>query len=316
MVKLILAVLFITYALAEECRDYNSMCSIYARFGFCKSDRKMITNCRKSCGLCEDTVPTSGQTSHGQCGLSMKQDSRIISGSKAVKDAWPWQVSLYYNGQFMCGGSILNSRWILTAAHCVDGFDHRRYTVILGDFDRQFQDGDEQIYDAVRAFHHPDWMRPSQLNHDIALIELDRPAKFNAHVQPICLPKKGEQVPVGKKCYITGWGQYTIGQGGPPAQVLKQSPLNVVSKSKCTNLNTRKMGIKVTDEMLCAGYGPNYPNSGCHGDSGGPFVCQDNGKWVLQGSVSWGSGYCDTSEGYTVFARMSQFIDWINSYIN
>jgi len=207
----------------------------------------------------------------------------------------------------------------LTAAHCVDGFDYTRYQVVVGDYNRNDVDGDEQVYYATTAFHHPNWMRPTQLNNDVALIKLNKPVVFNKHVQPICLASSDDVPTVGKECYITGWGQYMVGRGGPPATILKQSPLKVVSQQECYNVNTRNMGIQITNKMLCAGYGPNSgkPNSGCHGDSGGPFVCQDsNGRWVLEGSVSWGSGYCDTRQGYSVFARISQFRSWIEQYIH
>ena len=119
--------------------------------------------------------------------------------------------------------------------------------------------------------------------------------------------------------HISGWGQSIVAQRGPPTVMLKQSPLKIVDQRQCYYLNTRNLGIKVTNKMLCAGFGPysGYPNSGCHGDSRGPFVCQeDNGRWVLQGSVSWGSGYCDASEAYSVFARITQFRGWIDQYIN
>lgn len=46
------------------------------------------------------------------------------------------------------------------------------------------------------------------------------------------------------------------------------------------------------------------------GDSGGPFVCNEGGRWVLRGAVSWGHGKCRTDH-YTVFARVSNFVDWI-----
>lgn len=67
--------------------------------------------------------------------------------------------------------------------------------------------------------------------------------------------------------------------------------------------------------MLCAGHGPLNPTSGCHGDSGGPFVCQTgtSGSWVLHGAVSWGSGTCNSTQAYTVFAKISHFRDWIDN---
>ena len=116
--------------------------------------------------------------------------------------------------------------------------------------------------------------------------------------------------------FLVGWGQYKVGKSGPPSIKQKQAKLQVVSNEECSNMNTVNMGIPVTDKMVCAGLGPNHVESGCHGDSGGPFVCRANdGVWTLQGSVSWGSGVCKTSQGYTVFARTNQFTDWIAQYV-
>ena len=67
--------------------------------------------------------------------------------------------------------------------------------------------------------------------------------------------------------------------------------------------------------MLCAGK-PGSILSGCHGDSGGPYVCQnDVGLWVLEGAVSWGSSHCDARSVYSVFARVAKFRAWIDKYI-
>lgn len=306
-------------SLAQVCEDKNWYCPMYARFGYCKAEPEQMKRiCPKSCNMCGsggNPKPDGSGQKPDQCGIA-KVEPRIVSGEVAKKDAWPWQISLYYNGQFMCGGSILSPRWVLTAAHCVDGFDYRGYQIVLGDYNRKTVDGDEQVYRAVRAFHHPDWMRPSELNNDMALIELDKPAVFNDHVQPICLPDADSEIPAGTQCYITGWGQHDIGQSGPPALVLKQALLTTVSQNTCYNMNTRNLGIRVTNHMICAGKGPNDPTSGCHGDSGGPFVCRENsGRWVLRGSVSWGSGYCRSSEAYTVFAKISSQVKWIESYV-
>lgn len=76
--------------------------------------------------------------------------------------------------------------------------------ISIGDYNRDDVDGDEQVYRAQQAFHHPNWMFPSQLNNDVALIQLDRPARFDSHVQPICLPDSDEIPLIGTKCYVTG----------------------------------------------------------------------------------------------------------------
>jgi len=320
----LVAVSCATSPLNFVCRDYSRSCKLLAKLGFC---RILVNNgrneCPKSCHTCGQATSAPATVAPGppqkdvKCGVPTAPGSRIIGGEFAKKDAWPWQIALYYGRQFMCGGSILSPNWIITAAHCVDGFNYKYYTVVVGDYDRKTRDGDEQYFKAVRAFHHPDWNSPSPLNHDIALIELNKPIIFNNHVKPVCLPAAGEQVPVGTECYITGWGQYTTGRSGPPETTLKQSPLNVVSKETCTNLNTVNMEIPITKEMVCAGLGPEKENSGCHGDSGGPFVCKNgDGAWVLQGSVSWGNGYCLASEGYTVFARLGEMRHWIDKYVN
>lgn len=65
--------------------------------------------------------------------------------------------------------------------------------------------------------------------------------------------------------------------------------------------------------MICAGYGGHSNISGCHGDSGGPLVCQneETGRWTLRGTVSWGDHYCKGGPTYSVFVRISSYIDWI-----
>merc|ERR1712189_122893 len=114
---------------------------------------------------------------------------------------------------------------------------------------------------------------------------------------------------IGTKCYITGWGK--MKHPGSSVQFLQQLGMKVQSKDACKKRNNN--GIPITDQMLCAGNPDVSANqSGCHGDSGGPFVCENsNGSWTLQGAVSWGSPRCNIKDAYTVFARVGQFRNWI-----
>ena len=78
--------------------------------------------------------------------------------------------------------------------------------------------------------------------------------------------------------------------------------------------NAGGSSLQITSNMICAGKEGTIL-SGCHGDSGGPYVCQNAaGRWVLQGAVSWGSPRCSAAERFTVFARVAKFRQWIDQY--
>ena len=92
--------------------------------------------------------------------------------------------------------------------------------------------------------------------------------------------------------------------------------LPVVSNKECQRKNKKRLPIPVTNAMICGGDGGTSKRSGCHGDSGGPFVCKVGGVWELHGAVSHGSRRCKSTESYSVFARVFYFLNWINiSYV-
>jgi len=254
-----------------------------------------------------------GQPDLSDCGNPEVKQGRVIAGQNAKKGAWPWQVLMLHNGRPMCGGSLIAPRWVVTAAHCVSGRESQTSSFTIRAGEHIFtttQDGSHQDLRVSKIISHPSYSG-SNLNNDIALIQLKSPAMFNKYVKPVCIPKQNQDVPVGTQCYITGWGK--IQHPGNMHHTLQQGKIPVVSNSACANLNTRNFRIKITDQMVCAGHGGKTRLSGCHGDSGGPFVCQTgaNGRWVLHGAVSWGSGRCDATQGYTVFARVAKFRNWI-----
>lgn len=113
---------------------------------------------------------------------------------------------------------------------------------------------------------------------------------------------------------------------GSVADMLQQAEMPVVSNSACAakldtspngGLHTDNRTWAVTSKMLCAGDAGKTKTNGCFGDSGGPFVCKTNaGRWVIQGVVSWGDPDCSSSNHYTVFARVSHFVTWIQKQID
>lgn len=256
----------------------------------------MKSNCRKSCNLC------TGST--GSCGQSSVQQSRIIAGYDAKPGAWPWMASLWMNGRsHICGGSLLNSKWILTASHCVvgTGASTRSLQIKLGEHYHRSKDGNEQVINVRRIISHPRYSRSSLVN-DIALIELTKPAMINSRVQPICLPSKGSRPRIGsRQCYLSGWG--SIQHPGPSHHTLQQAMLPVVSHTNCFNRR----------DMVCTGFGRSSLTNACRGDSGGPYVCRkSDGSWEQHGVASFVVEYC---KYYTAFTPVGDYIDWINQYI-
>uniref|UniRef100_A0A7M5X8Q4 Peptidase S1 domain-containing protein n=2 Tax=Clytia hemisphaerica TaxID=252671 RepID=A0A7M5X8Q4_9CNID len=300
---------------SADCRDIYDRCQRLGKHNC--YEPYLRAYCRKYCGNCikPTTQPTPTRTYPPMagtypplpgCGRPQIAISRVIGGKDAKAHSWPWQIGLHRSGEFMCGGSLINQQWVVTAAHCVFGREAFRFQVKLGDHNRKVDEG-EQFIQVSRIIVHEQY-RSSKFNNDIALLKLERPAIFGRNVQPVCLPNQGDSPQVGSKCYLTGWGKMT--HPGFSVNILQQLALTIQSKQACTAKNKV---TPITNQMLCAANTDVSANqSGCHGDSGGPFVCQNSdGSWTLHGAVSWGSPRCDIKEAFTVFARVGQYRHWI-----
>lgn len=258
----------------------------------------------KKCNLKSCSAPSCGKD-------NMK--GRVVGGEEALPNAWPWQVGLYYYDEFFCGGTLVSESTVITAAHCTKSREAEGITVVVGDHDRDDTTGKEQKIQADKVINHEDY-DPFTIQNDIAIVTLKEPAKLKREVRLACMPEDDNDLNDGledQTCYITGWGR-TVG-GGPSAIRLQQAKMPVVKNSVCNLKNENK----ITPGMLCAGIPSGSIVSGCHGDSGGPFVCKNkkDNRWYIRGAVSWGSKFCDASHRYTVFARISFYLDWIKQYM-
>ncbi|PIO35915.1 hypothetical protein AB205_0201120, partial [Aquarana catesbeiana] len=123
--------------------------------------------------------------------------ARVVNGENAFSGSWPWQVSIQDSTGFhYCGGSIINSLWVVTAAHCGVTSSHR---VVPSEFDFSSNAEPIQVKSNVR------YNAPTA-DSDIALIKLSSPVTLNDRVSPVCLSASSDVFKEGESCVTSGWG--------------------------------------------------------------------------------------------------------------
>ncbi|XP_058137093.1 uncharacterized protein [Dasypus novemcinctus] len=219
--------------------------------------------------------------------------SDIVGGRRARPHAWPFMVSLQRLGGHFCGATLITPSFVMSAAHCVNGFNFQSVQVVLGAHDLRRRERSRQTFSVRRIFENG--FDPTSLQNDIILLELNGSATINRHVQVARLPAQGQGVGDGTRCLAMGWGR--LGTRRPPPSVLQELNVTVVT-SNC----------RVTNVCTLV---PRRPAGICFGDSGGPLVC--NG--LVHGIDSFIRGGCGSGFFPDAFAPVAQFADWINSII-
>ncbi|XP_058045143.1 serine protease 56 [Ahaetulla prasina] len=174
---------------------------------------------------------------------------KIVGGSRAKPGAWPWLVSVLLNGELMCSGVLVDTAWIVTAAHCFTGSRNElAWSVVLGDYDLSKRDESEQVVPVSRILPHPKF-DPKTFHADVALLELSAPVRPSAWVSPVCLPERAAEMSQEVLCYIVGWG--SLYEDGPPAEVVMEARVPILAQDLCRGALGSQL---VSSAMFCAGY--------------------------------------------------------------
>uniref|UniRef100_A0A8W7K914 Peptidase S1 domain-containing protein n=1 Tax=Anopheles albimanus TaxID=7167 RepID=A0A8W7K914_ANOAL len=255
-----------------------------------------VLNPPESCPMCK-------------CGRTNRL-TRIVGGQETQVNQYPWMTMLQYSGTFYCGGSLISDRHVLTAAHCVHGFNPKKISVVLMEHDRvSTTESMTRSARVLRVIEHKGY-NSNNYNSDIAILRLDTVMTIDDKLRPVCLPTPKKPFS-GYDGIVTGWG--ATSENGAISTNLQEVTVPIMSNADC-----RKTGYgasRITDNMMCAGYSEGKKDS-CQGDSGGPLhiMKQDSTENIHQiaGIVSWGEG-CAKPNYPGVYTRVNRFGTWIRS---
>ncbi|XP_050314409.1 proclotting enzyme-like [Anthonomus grandis grandis] len=243
------------------------------------------------------------------CGAKngFQDQGKIVGGHNADLNEWPWIAALFNNGRQFCGGSLIDSTHILSAAHCVahmSSWDVARLTVRLGDHNIKTNSEVKHVEKRVKRVVRHKGFDSRTLYNDIAILTLDSPVEFNSVIRPVCLPSSGGRDWAGSTGTVIGWG--SIRESGPQPSVLQEVNIPIWSNTECRQKYGHAAPGGIVEHMLCAG---RANKDSCSGDSGGPLMV-NNGRWTQVGIVSWGIG-CGKGQYPGVYTRVEKFLPWI-----
>ncbi|XP_075976500.1 transmembrane protease serine 9-like [Anticarsia gemmatalis] len=240
------------------------------------------------------------------CG-ERNEEGRVVGGIGSSVNAFPWLARVIYQKSFGCAASLINDRYVVTAAHCMKGFMWYMFRVTFGEHDRCDRTQIAATRYVVKVIAHNFTL--DVLSNDIALLRLSSPVEYSHAVRPVCLPtrKVPENLYTDTMATVAGWG--AVNETGKWSCTLLEAELPVLSNEACRN--TKYNATKIKDVMMCAGYPETAHKDACTGDSGGPLVAEnEEHMYDLIGIVSWGYGCA--RKGYPgVYTRVTRYLDWI-----
>ncbi|XP_045454980.1 phenoloxidase-activating enzyme-like [Melitaea cinxia] len=256
----------------------------------------------------------------GVCGIDSSSSNKISGGGPTAIDAYPWLALLEYSGEILgCGGSLISSRFVLTAAHCLDSVNGKPIIVRLSEYNTTSYPTDiVEVegggYDKITVsmipvnsvFKHPNFNRNQRI-HDIGLVKMEYTVKYSDFIKPICLPQVNYMGEFNKTTNFTvaGWGT----DNGKKNEV----KMDVVVPFMPTN-DCKIVHDIVNEYQICAG-GVEGKDS-CDGDSGGPLMYEKDQYYYVTGIVSFGAQKCGTPGNPGVYTNVFMYLSWINKVLS
>ncbi|XP_059051222.1 trypsin CFT-1-like [Achroia grisella] len=235
-----------------------------------------------------------------------RNPQRIVGGEVTSIDQWPEMVALLFSWtgstwSQSCGGSIINNRSVLSAAHCFVGDSPNNWRVRAGSTNAH---SGGIVHDLGQIIIHSGYSS-STLDNDVAILRVSSNFVYSNVISAGSIAGTNYNLADNQVVYATGWGRTS--PGGPLSEQLRQVQIWSINLATCRS-RYAELGLTVTDNMLCSGWLDVGGRDQCQGDSGGPLF--HNG--VIVGVCSWGYS-CATARYPGVNARVSSYTTWIQA---
>lgn len=224
----------------------------------------------------------------------------ITGGDETTIDQFPHTIHIRHFNRSICGGALINSNHVLTAAHCTDDLSAKYMTVRAGS-NSKVEGG--SIIQVEQIIQHPQYNGLIK-DYDISILKLAQPVTFGRNIKAISLQSQGVDVSSGSKALISGWGKTQPKDKTSPS-TLQKVEVEVIGLQECKDHYKQN---PVTERMFCA---TADGKDSCKGDSGGPLIANNK----LIGLVSWGRG-CGKAKYPGVYTKISALRSWIDANAN
>ncbi|KAG7211723.1 hypothetical protein KM043_010969 [Ampulex compressa] len=256
------------------------------------------------------TIPSKRPNVCNDCVCGVGRKTRIVGGNVTSVYEYPWLVSMTRRGTFYCAGSLITRRHILTAAHCLEGFEMRTIKLVLADQDRSSL-GPNAVVRRIKSIVMHEDFHTYTFNNDIAIIEMDRPVRVDGFIRTACLPEDKAIDYTGAMATVVGWGR--TGESKPVSDELRKVSLPILSQEECDRAGYQKN--RITENMFCAGYLEGERDA-CFGDSGGPLHVKGTfGHLEVIGIISWGRG-CARPNFPGIYTKLTNYLGWLKDHLD